>query len=235
MNGNPTLGSRLRARVAAGGSILALLLAPLAVSADDTGLYAASIGRTQSGALMVHYWAKGKRLRSETIVVGRPIVTIVNGEHYYTLDLLLGEGVAIRRSSEAVAADAKRRRAFGIEYDEIVAAGGEKIGSESIGSREVDVYRITDDSGRRTLWVSADAQRVPMRIETYDRASGRTGRVDYVDWLTGLELPDAFFEPPQGVKLERFESYEAYLAKLSEGPVGSLPPVFPDLLRGASR
>ena len=201
----------------------------------EAGLYAASISSSDAGALMVHYWAKGTRLRSETILSGRPVVTIVTGDQYYTLDLLLAQGVAIRRSREAVSEDARRRRPFALEFDEAVAAGAEKIRSETLGGRAVDVYRVTDTAGRRTLWVSADAERRPLRIENYERASGRTGRIDYVEWLENLALPDAFFEPPPGVTLERFESYEAFLERLGAGKLESLPPIFPDLLRGPRR
>ncbi len=199
------------------------------------GLYAASFGRTDRGVIMIHYWSKGPRFRSETIVAGHPIITIVNGDFYYMMDELTQIGVSIRRTPQAIAADATRRRPFANELDEVIANGGEKIRSETVSGSEVDIYRLTNDQGRRTVWVSQREDRLPLHIETYNRDTAQTARLDYLNWMFGLPLADGFFEPPPGVELERFDSYEDYVARMAKGPVPPGPPLFQELLHSQRR
>jgi hypothetical protein len=50
--------------------------------------------------------------------------------------------------------------------------------------------------------------------------------------MTGIPVPDAFFEPETGVKLDRYE-FEDYLrTSVHEGPVGPVPVLYADLLHG---
>lgn len=206
-----------------------------AAGQGDSGLYASTFGRSGADHRVVHYWSKGALFRSETIITGHPIVTIVNGDFYYTLDTLVALGVAIRRDPQAIAADGEHSRPFANDLEEIIAAGGEKIRSEVLFGVEVDVYRITDEEGRRTLWVTQDEMRLPVRLESYERKSARTGRLDWVNWMPGIAIPDSFFEPPARIRLERFDSYEDYIARFKDGPVPSVPVLFREFLRGRSK
>lgn len=192
--------------------------------------YATSFGQSDSGYVVVQYWSKGARFRSEAIIAGHPITTIVNGDWYYTLDGLSGVGMAIRRSPVAIAKDAGRLRPFATEYDDMLAHGGERIRSEKMNGGDVDVYQLTDDKGRRTLWATQDENRLPVRVESFERRSGRTGRLDYVSWVPNIRIADSFFEPPSNIEIQRFESYSDYLDALRKGPVPPAPPLFGYLL-----
>ena len=194
------------------------------------GLYATTVGRSQSEFILVHYWSSGARFRSETIISGHPIVTLVNGKYYYTWDQLTGEGYRVVRSPEAIAADTTRLRPFGLELQEILEDGGEKIRSEILNGIPVDIYRVTDGAGKRTLWVDAGQMDLPVRLESYNRSTGRTGRLDWLNWNPNLIMAETFFNPPKGLEITRFDSYEKFLERLTEGPVAPTPPLFLYLL-----
>jgi hypothetical protein len=178
-----------------------------------------------------NFWSKGSRLRAHSVVAGRPILTLVNGELYTVIDELSATGVSIRRSPAAIRADATRGRPFGREGDRVIAAGGEKVGRETIMGRDCDVYRVTDPRGRREVCVLQDAARLPLRAEEFDRASRATVQVRFVDWSRGFPVPDGFFEPDPRVALERLE-YADYLERAPRGPVGPAPVLYRDLLHG---
>ena len=72
---------------------------------------------------------------------------------------------------------------------------------------------------------------LPLRVEVFDKGLKSPSRRDYIGWTQALELPDAFFEPDPRVKLERM-SYDEYLKRSAEGPVGSVPILFGSLLHG---
>ena len=72
---------------------------------------------------------------------------------------------------------------------------------------------------------------VPMRVQTFDRKTGRDDSVDYVNWQLGLSIPEQFFDPPEGIELETFD-YESYIAAARRGPVGPAPPLYRHLLHG---
>lgn len=201
-----------------------------APSKDQIGFYATTFGRSAFEVVIVQYWSKGDSFRSETIVAGHPIVTLVRGKEYFTWDALTGEGYVVARTDVAMARDKERERPFGTELQEILDQGGEKIRSETLNGIRVDVYRVTDGDGRRTLWVDADRLDLPVRLETYDRQTGRTGNLDWINWIPGLVIPDAFFEPPPDLKLVRYETYEQYLDRLRQGPIPPTPPLFHYLL-----
>jgi hypothetical protein len=195
-----------------------------------SGYFATTLGRTDFDIVIVHYWSKGSLFRAETVISGHPIVTIVSGGMYYTYDGLTKEGYAVPRTKAALAGDSKRNRPFGNDRDDLLEAGGEKIRSESLNGIEVDVYRVTDDKGRRTLWSSAGSLGLPVRLETYHRQSGHTGKLDWITWIPGIQIKEAFFETSPDLKLVRFESYEAYITALQQGPVDPVPPLFHYLL-----
>ncbi len=193
--------------------------------------YAESISRGEHGFRVSHQWSKGARFRSEVVVAGHRIVSIVNGDHYYTIDAVSGIGLAIRRSPEAVKADAARSRPFGNELTRLVAEGAEKVSSMELGGRSCDLYRVTDHRGRRQVCVDPARSGLPIQVETFDRKTGRTESVDYLNWLSDLPLPDAFFEPGPGVQLERLE-YEEYRSRSRRERVGPAPPLYGHLLHG---
>ena len=139
--------------------------------------------------------------------------------------------MAIERHPEALAEEAGRIRPFAVEYDDVVRDGGEKIRTEEKGHIVLDVYRLTDRDGRRTVYVTADENRLVVRQERYDRKSASTTTTEYVEWMRGLSLPDAFFEPSSDVKLQRF-TLEEYVEKVKTGRAGPVPVLYNYHLRG---
>lgn len=180
-----------------------------------------------------YFWSKGRKLRSETVVQGFPITTLVSGEFYYVIDPIRQSGIAVRRSPAALQEDRAQpaQRPFGNEADLLTTKGAEKVRSESIDGRSVSVYRLTDESGRREVWITDDKLRLPMRIDGFARNSGKHVRSDYVDWSRSIDLPDSFFEPDPRLQLERIE-YDEYVKRAAEGPVGPAPVLFRELLHG---
>jgi hypothetical protein len=193
--------------------------------------YAESFSQGERGFLATHYWSKGSRFRSEIVIAGHRIVTIVNGETYYILDAVGKTGVAIQRSPLAIAADAKRGRPFGREFERLVAGGGEKVKTEKLGGRDCELYRLTNSSGRFEVCVTPEEPRLPIRVETFNRATGATDSVDYLNWLSGMPLPDAFFEPDPRIELERVD-YDDYRKRSVRERIGPAPVLFSYLLHG---
>ncbi len=193
--------------------------------------HATAYVRGRMGIRVIDYWSAGAKMRARTLIAGHPITTIVRGEHYLAFDRLTGRGVRIRRAPEAVARDAERLRPFAFELDELVRDGGEKVEDVELGSTGGEVWRVTDASGRRQVWVSKGIPRVPFRVETFNRASGESIDLDYANWTFDLELPDGFFSPPVDLVVETFE-YGDYVAKAARGEVPPIPVLYPDLLHG---
>jgi hypothetical protein len=110
--------------------------------------------------------------------------------------------------------------------------GAEKIREEVLFGVPSEVYQLTDDGGRRVIWVTADARQLPMRIEIYDRRSGSTNYKEYYDWQTGIPISENFFEPEPAVTLRRFELDE-YLGNVDDREVMGLAPIlYEELLLG---
>jgi len=192
--------------------------------------YALTLAHSEIGINVAYFWSKGPKLRAETVIAGRKIVSIVSGDTYYAYDATSREGVAIGRSRDAIAKDAPGRRPFGRELDVIVEQGGELVGEEVIGGRPFERYRVTDDAGRREVWVTKDELRLPVRLEIYKRLTGKTINTDFVNWSSALPIDDAFFEPDAGVRFERL-SYDEYAARQFT-PVGPVPVLYMDLVTG---
>jgi hypothetical protein len=192
--------------------------------------YAQALARGDAGLNVTHFWSKGPWLRAETVVAGHKVVNIVKGPWYYAYDGLLKKGLAIRRDPAATAQDAVDRRPFGREYEILARQGAELIREEEIVGRKAGVYRVTDMLGRRELWVTQDEQKLPLRVEIYDRRTTSKRITDYVNWQSEMAIPDAFFEPDADVALERLELAEYIKRSLKEGPVGSVPVLYADLL-----
>src|SRR5258706_11040267 len=134
--------------------------------------YAQALTRGTAGLNVTHFWSKGAMLRAETVVAGHKIVTIVRGDRYYAYDGLTGEGLSIRREPATAAADRPDVRPFAREYEILKRQGAELVREESLIGRKAGIYRVTDQSGRRELWVTQDAQRIPLRVEVFDRDTG---------------------------------------------------------------
>ena len=194
------------------------------------GIQATSRTRDAYEIFIIQYWALGSRLRAEAVVRGQNVVTVVSGEFYYAWNALTNLGYRIRRPPEAIAADAKRSRPFALQLEQILAEGGEKIRDETIEGIEVEVYRVTDEKGRRTLQVQKGPGQIPVRLEAYDRPTGGEWRLDWINWIAGVMIPEPFFEPPSEVKFEEFESYDGYRLRQAEQYVQPGRPFFPELI-----
>jgi hypothetical protein len=184
-----------------------------------------------SAMIVENLWCKGPRMRAESVFMGHPIVTIVDEGRYVMLDEVTRTGVAIARSPASVALDAKRKRPFGHEAEDLIAQGAEKVGTEMRAGEELDHFRLTKPGGSQMeVWASADAFKLPSESRTFDRGTGQESRMIYVRWVQ-QEFPDAFFRPDPDVKLEQL-SYEEYVARSQKSAVGPAPPLYADLLHG---
>ncbi|MGH0031198.1 MAG: hypothetical protein ACQGVC_15490 [Myxococcota bacterium] len=192
--------------------------------------YAQVLARGDAGLNVTHFWSKGPMLRAETVVAGHKVVTIVAGEWYYAYDGLTGKGLAIRRDPAARAKDSPTRRPFGNEYESLMRQGAELVREEDLLGRKTGVYRVTDKMGRRELWATMDEQRLPLRIEIYDRRTTRRRYTDYLNWQTRLTIPDTFFEPDAWANLQRMEIEEYLTRTAREGPTGPVPVLYANLL-----
>ena len=194
--------------------------------------YAQALARGAGGLNVTHFWSKGPWLRAETVIAGHKVVNIVKGSWYYTYDGLTKRGLAIRRDPKAEAADSPTRRPFGREYEILIGQGAEQIGEQDALGRKVGVYRVTDMRGQREVWVTLDEQKLPLRLEIYDRKSQGRRFTDYVNWQSALIIPDVFFDPEPDVQLERLDLEQYIRRSVEEGPVGAVPVLYADLLHG---
>ena len=227
------------ARMLVGLVLSALVAQPAAAQKDKSiekpaGLswYTQSYTRSDTGLTISYLWSLRSKFRAETVVRGHNLVTIVNGDTYYSYDALTMAGIAIRRAPAALAAESPDRRPFGNEAQALIDQGAEKIREESVAGRRADVYQITDEDGRRIVWVTQDDQRLPKRIEVFSRKSGTTRYKEYVDWITGLPISDAFFEPEPGIEFQRFELDEYIKYTLAKDPAETFPILYQELLHG---
>ena len=192
--------------------------------------YAQALTRGEAGLNVTHFWSKGAMLRAESVVAGHKIVTIVRGDRYYAFDGLTGEGLSIRREPATVAADRADQRPFAREYEILTGQGAELVREETMIGRRAGIYRVTDDHGRRELWVTQDAMRIPLRVEVFDRESGTQRTTDYLNWQSDLQIPDAFFAPDSNARLTEMD-YTEYLRRSStEGMVGPVPVLYTHML-----
>jgi len=194
--------------------------------------YAQVMAHSPVGINVTHFWSKDRKLRAETVIAGRRIVTIVDETTYYAYDLLVRTGIAVQRSPQAVKQDAERQRPFGNEYYSLLRQGAESIGSERLGGRNVELFQITDDRGKRKIWVTPDDRRLPLRVFAFQRGAGREMTTDYLNWQRGLPILNAFFIPEPGVDIAVL-TYEEYVAKQADRvPLGPVPVLYSDLLHG---
>jgi hypothetical protein len=194
--------------------------------------YAQALAQGPGGLNVTQFWSKASKLRAETVVAGHKVVTIVNGDWYTAYDATKGLGIRVRRTKEALANDAPFKRPFGNEAVKLIKLGAEKIRTESFHGRDASVFQLTDRLGRRTVWATTDALNIPLRIEFYNRRTATKQATDYIDWLTGLVIPDDFFTPEPRIEITsyEFEEYAQFTSKI--GGVGPVPVLYMDLLRG---
>ena len=220
--------------VAAGGdetSETAEDAAPAAVPMPDTW-HATTYVKSTIGLHVIDYWSKRSWMRAQTTIDGHPVITIVRDGDYIGFDALTGRGARIRRAPEAVKQDAERIRPFGNDLAELIAQGGVKVEDSTQSGRAIEIWRKTDAAGRRKLWVTRDEPRLPMRLETFVRGGAETITTDYANWVKGLRIPDAFFEVPSNVTLEKLD-YSAFIEASAVRRVG--PVLYPELLHGTIR
>ena len=72
--------------------------------------YAQVLARSPVGLNVTHFWSKDRKLRAETVIAGRRIVTIVDESTYYAYDLLVRTGIAVQRAPTAIGVSPPRRR-----------------------------------------------------------------------------------------------------------------------------
>ena len=192
--------------------------------------YAQALTRGEAGLNVTHLWSKGAALRAETVVAGHKIVTIVRGDRYYAYDGLTGEGLSIRREPAVVAAEKPDERPFAQEYQVLMGQGAELVREETLIGRRAGIYRVTDEIGRRELWVTQDALRIPLRVDIFDRQSGTQRTTDYVNWQSDLEIPDAFFTPDSNARLTDMDYTEFLRRSAAEGSVGPVPVLYTHML-----
>lgn len=192
--------------------------------------FAQALTRGEAGLNVTHLWSKGASLRAETVVAGHKIVTIVRGDRYYAYDGLTGEGLSIRREPAVVAAEKPDDRPFAQEYQVLMRQGAELVREETLIGRRAGIYRVTDEIGRRELWVTQDALRIPLRVEIFDRESGSQRTTDYVNWQSDLAIPDAFFAPDPRSSLQEMDYTEYVRRSSEEGSVGPVPVLYTSLL-----
>jgi outer membrane lipoprotein-sorting protein len=186
------------------------------------------------GMNITYFWSKGAKFRAETVIAGRRITTIVNGNTYWAYDSLGRGGVAIARGPKAIALDVHGQRPFGREFENLMSQGAERVREEDINGRKCEVFRLTDELGRRELWVTKDQKRLPVRVTVYRRDTGRTVNTDFLNWLTGLSIDDRFFEPESGLQLEQL-AFDTYVKRTMAGEsIGPVPVLYTDLLVGRS-
>ena len=196
--------------------------------------HATAFFSSKSQYRIIHYWSAGSSMRAESVIGGHPITTIVRDDRYVVIDRLTGKALDTERAKRATEEDKGRLRPFGIELDELRRAGAEKVEETRISGVPVEVWRLTDNASRRTVWVTKAEPRVPLRAETFVRGSSDTLTFEYSNWVFDLEIPDEFFETPSNLDVEELD-YDEYEEKSANGPVGPAPILYPDMLHGGKQ
>jgi hypothetical protein len=225
-----TFAARKLTRISSALAVLLISAPMLAQQVPDTW-YCERIISGDVPVHVEHLWSKGPKLRAEMVIGGQPILTLVDGERYITIDRLRKIGVSIERSPLARREDATRGRPFGNEGSILQDAGGEKVSEDRVAGRQCDLYRLTNDHGRQEACISRSENRLPVLIKVWWRESGKEVVTRYLDWTPGLELSDDFFEPGPGVAIERLD-YDDYVRRAGTEQIGPAPPFFRDLLHG---
>lgn len=192
--------------------------------------YMQSVSQSETtGYQNAHYWSHGPKFRFETVIDGHPVVNIVNGPHYYAIDLFSGVGIVIERSSKAVAQDRLVPRPFGNDHIQLLNEGGELVREEVLFGKPCKVYRLTNDRGKREVWVDKKLD-LPIRSIIFQRVTSSETVTDYIGWAhDNREVQAAFFEPDPRLKLVDIK-YDSFARYAEEGTV--VPVLFPYLVHG---
>jgi hypothetical protein len=216
---------------------LALLLLGFVAAAASAETWHAERVTSGGGAppRVERLWSKGAWLRAEVVIAGHPVLTFVKGDRYIVVDALAGKGTSIQRSPKAVAEDATRGRPFGTERAVLVKLGGERVKTEGEGGATCELYRLTDEAGRREVCVSTGEDGVPLFTRAWSRQTGAETETRYIAWSKDLEgkgvtIGDDFFAPDPRIPLESF-TYEGFMAKAQQGEAPAVAPIlYPELL-----
>ncbi len=200
-------------------------------SSDFSNWYVSAILSGRDGYRVTHYWSRGSTVRAQTLVGIHPVITIVRGDRYWAYDELGKEGIEIKRSPLALAEAAKGMRPFANDLKDLIRANGEKVETGLLSGVPAETWRVTNEAGRRTVWVTVGEPRVPLRVENFNRETGDSATLNYSNWASGFDLPASAFEPPADVRFEKYE-YDEYLEKSLKGFVGPVPIFHPKLLHG---
>ena len=209
-----------------------LASAPARAAGEAGSWYAQRVTAGDTPLRIEYFWSDERKLRMQTVIRGQPLVTLVRGDSYYVIDPVQRRGIRVRRSRAALELEREEtaQRPFGNEAARVVAAGAERVGEERIGGVKCLRYRLTDQFGRREVWVTEDGLQVPRRLVQFDRRSGATIRQEYMDWAQQLELPERFFEPDPDIEIDRLD----YAEYMEEGNAANsrLPILLPELFHG---
>ncbi len=185
-----------------------------------------------AGLRIENLWSRGAALRSEVVVNGHPVITLVEGPRYVVVDLLRGVGIAVQRHANARAQDSPKLRPFGSELEIMNTQGGEFVGMDVFAGVDCRLHRLTNSRGRQEVCVLGDEgkKELPVFVRHWDRDTNRDTNIQYVNWRQGFEIADNFFAPDPRLQLTSFE-YDAYVKALGEGRA-DMPILYPLLLHG---
>jgi hypothetical protein len=145
-------------------------------------------------------WMRDKKIRIKTTVMGMNMNVVKSGDVMYQWQ----EG---QTNGMKMSAGIRRRGGPAADYvgkvDEI-RAKGKKIGTETVGGHECDIYEYTDATGERTgkqmYWLARDLKNFPVKVVN------ETGGMKVTTLNSGIDLkasvPDAMLEPPADVKFQ---------------------------------
>lgn len=176
-------------------------------------------------------WSRGPLFRSETVIAGHPIVTLIRGDRYIIIDRLARDGVSIERSPQALKESAEGGRPFGKEFKALMAAGGEFVREEDFSGSKCDLYRLTSQEGRREVCVTQDDEKLPVLTRVWIRRTQRRAEGRFVNWSRQVQVSESFFEPDPRIPLRQI-SYQEYIDRVSKDLKLPAPPLYRDLLHG---
>lgn len=176
-------------------------------------------------------WSRGPLFRSETVIAGHPIVTIIRGDRYIIIDRLEQTGVSIERNPKALKDSEAGKRPFGTELDGLLAAGGEFVHEQDFAGNKCDLYRLTSQEGRREVCTTQDDEKLPVLTRVWMRSSQRRAENRYVNWTQQVQVPETFFDPDPRIPLRQV-SYQEYVDRAPKDLKLPAPPLYRNLLHG---
>ena len=201
-------------------------------SKEEQTWFAERVTSGDTGFSLERFWSRGSLFRSEAVLGGQPMTTIVNETHYLMIDVLLARGISIERSARAKAKDKERGRPFALEAEKMIEDGGEQVSEEKYGLGTCLLFRTTDNIGKREVCISDLETKLPIFLRTWHLESNKNVNMRYLNWSRALEMDDTFFKPDPRVKLEEF-TYDAYQKRVAEMPTAPFPLFHPLLLHGS--